>query len=52
MRVRLAAAMVISALAAANAVAADTIKSGADAARGQKLASEVCAACHALGTDS
>ncbi len=46
MRVRRAALAVSFAIAGAGAWAAEPAKDGADLARGQKIAAEVCAACH------
>jgi cytochrome c553 len=46
MRVRRAALAMSFAIAGAGAWAAEPAKDGADLARGQKIAAEVCAACH------
>ena len=46
MRVRRAVLAMSIAIAGANAWAAEPAKDGADLARGQKIAAEVCAACH------
>jgi cytochrome c553 len=46
MRVRRAALAIGIAIAGAGAWAAEPAKGGADIARGQKIAAEVCAACH------
>lgn len=52
MRVRAAALAAVMAWAGASAWAAESAKGGPDLARGQKLATEVCAACHGADGNS
>jgi cytochrome c553 len=52
MKVRKAALAFGIAMVGAGAWAAETVKSGPDLARGQKIAAEVCAACHGADGNS
>ena len=52
MRVRAAALAAGIVMAGASAWAAESGKSGPDLARGQKIATEVCAACHGADGNS